>query len=211
VVALVALSLATPPSLGAAPVAGKWGLGVDTGDLLDSSAEGTILRGRSERTAWLVLVALSVSDRDQRDEATYIIPDTLVVRSNASDYYSFAIGPGVRRYFHPNGRATGYFDVTGQVLRARRTSTGEASPQAYKQVNSTWGGEVGLALGFEYFFERWPVSLAAHTRVLSVRYTTSKETSSTTGPFPGPNIDRDYDEFSTSGGVGPRLQIRVYF
>ena len=67
--------------------------------------------------------------------------------------------------------------------------------------------EGGFAIGAEYFFEKWPVSLAAHANLVTARYThrVQKQHSSYSRDE---SVD---DSFSMSEGLGPQLQVRVYF
>jgi hypothetical protein len=208
--AFLAVAAIVPRPLSAAPVAGKIGLGVDTGDLLDSVAEGTLIVGKSERTAWLLLVRASASNTDSNDDVVGYGPDTLFTRDRYYDFYSIEVGPGLRRYVRSSGALTGYVDGTAELVRSRG-KTRESNyygPFAYESTLSSWGGVLGMALGVEYFFDRWPVSIAAHTQLWSVAYTSSKRAS-------GVKLEGDVagtrDDWKVRVGLGPRIQVRAYF
>lgn len=213
IVASIAVVLAMLPTLvpmdaSAAPVAGKWGLGVDTGDLLGSEAEGTILLGRSERTAWLLFVSVGGVRTESDREQVYVIPDTTFTASEDGSGYSVTLGPGLRRYVRQSGRVAAYLDGFTRFGRQRSTYDRTSGTLRQDGERTVWSVGGGFALGVEYFFERWPVSLAAHTNFLNFTYRWDKD--EITEPD-GDLSRRSFEGFDLSGGVGPRLQVRVYF
>ena len=67
--ALLLLALPTLVPVGtswATEIDGKWGLGVAVGNFVSSRAEASLLRGTSDKTAWLFDVAVNGS-KDNRD------------------------------------------------------------------------------------------------------------------------------------------------
>lgn len=213
VVASFALTFALLPNLAptaahAAPVEGKWGLGVDTGDLLDSAAEGTLLLGRSERTAWLLFMSVNAARGESDSEYEYVIPDTVFTSNDEASGYGVTLGPGLRRYVRQSGRVSAYLDGFTRFGRGRNTYERSTGTMRQEGTRTTWTAGGGFALGVEYFFERWPVSLAAHTNFLSFTYRWDEEVQSRES---GDEARRTSEGFDISGGVGPRVQVRVYF
>ncbi|MEK7347254.1 MAG: hypothetical protein AABZ94_00120, partial [Candidatus Eisenbacteria bacterium] len=201
-------SAAAPSTAHAVPIDGKYGLGIDTGDLLSTNAEAALIYGKSEKTAWLLLVNASGSVGDTDISRDLTLPDTLITDSRGRDGFSISIGPGIRKFVRSTEHFSPYFDVTLRAIRSVSTeSSGGSAPYFSGYRRSEWGVEGGLAIGAEYFFEKWPVSLAAHANIITARYLRRIEKYTSTR-------SRDElvdDSFSASEGLGPRLQVRVYF
>jgi len=208
VAALFCLTFAKTPVAGAVPIQGKLGLGVDTGDLISSEAEAALIWGRSESTAWLFLINVrgAVSDADIiRD---YAVPDTTVASGDGYDSFYLSAGPGLRKFVRPSATFAPYFDVTLRGIRSVATDQADGgSTYSTGGRHTVWAVESGLAIGAEYFFEKWPVSLAAHADLVTVQYRHrfTRYTSSSQ------RLQAEENAFSASGGLGPRLQVRVYF
>ncbi|HEU4334380.1 MAG TPA: hypothetical protein VFT32_07795 [Candidatus Eisenbacteria bacterium] len=207
-VAFALLPTLVPTAALAAPVAGKWGLGVDTGELLGSSAEGTILLGRSDRTAWLLFVSVSGARNEVDQEYDFAAPDTFFTARDEVSGYSVTVGPGLRRYVRQSGRVSAYLDGFTRFGRSRNTSDRSSGTLREEIERASWSAGGGFALGVEYFFERWPVSLAAHTSFLNLTYRWNEEEFSRED---GDAAKRSSESLDVSGGVGPRVQVRVYF
>ncbi len=205
---LLAVPAALPRDAAAVPIDGKYGLGIDTGDLLSTNAEAALIYGKSEKTAWLFLVNASGSVGDTDISRDLTLPDTLITDSRGRDGFSISIGPGIRKFVRSTEHFSPYFDVTLRAIRSVSTeSSGGSAPYFSGYRRSEWGVEGGFAIGAEYFFEKWPVSLAAHANIITARYSRRIEKYTSTR-------SRDElvdDSFSASEGLGPRLQVRVYF
>jgi hypothetical protein len=203
--ALTTLALSTSTS-GAVPIDGKYGLGLDTGDLLSTNAEGALLWGKSDRTAWLLLVDVNGSTESTDHLRDLTMPDTLITGSDDFDAFFVSMGPGLRKFVRADEHFSPYFDITLRGIRsvATQSSTNGDSRGAR---SSSWGVEGGLAIGAEYFFTKWPVSLAAHADLLTAGYShrVQKYTAA------GYRDTREQDDYTISGGLGPHLQVRVYF
>ena len=207
-VLLLLTAFAAPPLARAVPIDGKFGLGIDTGDLLSSGPEAALIYGKNEGMAWLFLVTVngSVGSGDLIRDLS--LPDTLIIDSQNRDGFSVSMGPGIRKFIRSKENFSPYFDVTIRGIRGVTTENSTIyTPTPQGRRFTEWAAEAGLAIGAEYFFERWPVSLAAHASLLTTRY--SRRTQTHTGSF-GRESFVD-DSFSVTGGIGPRLQVRVYF
>lgn len=75
----------------AAPIKGKFGLGVDTGELLSSSAEGALILGKSDRRAWLWVITANGSANSGSQLIDYYYPDTLFTRDVDNSGFSFGV------------------------------------------------------------------------------------------------------------------------
>ncbi|MEK7314841.1 MAG: hypothetical protein AAB011_01570 [Candidatus Eisenbacteria bacterium] len=205
---LLTLFAASPQTANAVPIDGKYGLGIDAGDLLSTGAEAALIYGRSEKTAWLLLINASGSFGDTDFSRDYATPDTLIEETRGYDGFSISLGPGVRKFIRSTEHFSPYFDLKLQGIRSVYTEDrSDGSPDSRGYRGSEWGVEGGFAIGAEYFFEKWPVSLAAHANLVTARYShrVQKQYSSYSR---NESVD---DSFSMSEGLGPRLQVRVYF
>lgn len=206
--AALATCAATPNAADAVPIDGKYGLGIDAGDLLSTGAEAALIYGRSEKTAWLLLINASGSFGDTDISRYYATPDTLIEETRGRDGFSISLGPGVRKFIRSTEHFSPYFDLKLQGIRSvymEDRSDGSSDSRGYRSTE--WGVEGGLAIGAEYFFEKWPVSLAAHANLVTARYTHRVQKYSASN-FREESVD---DSFSMSEGLGPQLQVRVYF
>jgi hypothetical protein len=186
----------------ATEVAGKWGIGVGTGDLIGSKPELSLLRGRSASTVWALDV--SVNDYTVNEDVPdfYYPPGGDNERTSAN--VSWVVGPRLRKYWRAEETFSPYWDV---YLRAVGGMLRQSSPGGSESLFRA-GGEGGVALGAEYFFRRWPVSLAAHSTVASLRMEQQRIDTNPLGLAAYRRISRFW-----SGRVelSPQLQVRVYF
>ena len=207
-VAALATCAATPNSADAVPIDGKYGLGIDAGDLLSTGAEAALIYGRSEKTAWLILINASGSFGDTDISRDYATLDTLIVGTRGRDGFSVSLGPGVRKFIRSTEHFSPYFDLKLQGIRSVYTGDrSDGSPDSEGYRRTEWGVEGGFAIGAEYFFEKWPVSLAAHANLVTARYSHRVEKYYSSDS----RIESVDDSFSMSEGLGPQLQVRVYF
>jgi len=205
---VIAALAAAPHSAGAVPIDGKHGFGIEVGDLLSTRAEGALLYGKSDRTAWMLLINVSETAGSTDASLEYVTPDTLFTFSENRDGFSVSMGPGIRKFLRPAEHFSPYFDATLRGIRAVFTdNSSDSSPNSRGGRSSEWGVEGGFAIGAEYFFERWPVSLAAHANLVTARYSRRVQQRTRTGA----REIREEETFTISGGLGPRLQVRVYF
>ena len=190
-------------------IRGKWGLGVSVGELISSRAETSLLRGVSERTAWLADLSISQSMDDLDRTATYVAGpvDTTIYRSYRFDGFTVSVGPRLRRFTNPTGPLSPYFDLYVHFVDSSNHATETGGSASDTQV----GGEAGAGLGVEYFLTRWPVSVAAHSDV--VRYRMFRHTRKSN--YGSPASSQVIEETGTTGYgsllLSPALQIRVYF
>src|SRR5262249_36988999 len=131
---LVSTSRADEQNPGA--IKGKWGIGAGLGN---GATEITLIRGHSERTAWLLNTQFAYQ-RIVRDEAT--APFTNGDQGNTL----LAIGPGIRRFLAPSSVLSPYVDLNASYLYERDIASSVGSVE--QTVN---GAAVGLAGGAEYF------------------------------------------------------------
>jgi len=202
---LLLLVLAACPGLaGATEIEGKWGLGVEVGNLFSSSPETSLIRGRSARTAWVLDMSASAR-RDDRDlEQHDTLPDTTFTRSLTENYYSIDAGPRLRRFLRPESSFSPYWDVFAHAVGY---SNRQSYSDGYSNRSTEIGGRAGVAFGAEYFLSKWPVSVAAHTEfaTFSGRHTSTRASSGAAFSKTSGTV------FSGNVGIRPIVQVRVYF
>ena len=185
---LVVLLLALPGTTQAIDIKGKWGLGVGTGSLIGSGAEASLIRGKTERTAWILDLNVSQYYLDSRVDSTRNL-DRIQRKVNIS------MGPRFRRFTRPQAKLSPYWDV---FLHYNQVSEHDRYLGFYSA-----GGEGGLAGGLEYFTP-WHFTLAAHTKLFSISV---DRTWSKIGP---PTVSHGWGE-KAEFSINPKLQVRVYF
>jgi hypothetical protein len=180
----------------------KWGVGVRTGTFIGSDAEVSLIRGHSERTAWILDLAAghSVQDLDV-DYKGQFLPPSGVMRSESGHYF---VGPRLRSYTHPDGTFSPYWDL---FLHWNDVTQHQRDDPNTRDFFST-GADLGLDLGAEYFTP-WHFSVAAHTGVASVAYSYSHQRDN--AGFGGQSREIKGSTWSASAGVSPVLHVRVYF
>ena len=205
---LLSIALTSLLSVGtsmATEIDGKWGLGVNVGSLLSSSAEASILRGVSSRAAWLLDVSAGLS-KDKRDFTNrYSFPDTTITGIQRGEGMSISVGPRLRMFTRPQSSFSPYWDVFAHFVDRYNLGSSPGRSDISRMV----GGEAGLAIGVEYFSTRWPLSVGAYTNVarLSVSHISEESSdaySASSQSFSGTLIN-------SAIGLSPSLQVRVYF
>jgi hypothetical protein len=198
---VVPLVPATPSD--ATEIAGKWGIGIGTGDLIGSRPEAAIIRGKSARTAWILDLGVGQRSDSEDDRFESELPDTLIIRDRGRNLWSVNAGPRIRRFLRPAELFSPYFDLYGRF--SFFWSASSVSEQDFRERQI--GGEVGVALGAEHFFVKWPISLAAHSRIGYFRYTHGVLKINGVGA----TRESEEDSGEWSIGISPALQVRVYF
>ena len=191
---MVVLIIVTVSPSWAGEIAGKWGIGAG---LFNGSGEVSLIRGHSDRTAWLLVVQVSGSNStDRREYSPPGGPSAPPLDFNRNGFL-IAVGPGLRRYARPESELSPYFDVSVRGLYGRSHQSG--SPTAIQ-----YGAISGLGLGLEYF-TRWHFSIGAHAPVATVSWTRGRFTSG------GGAYTERRDETRANISVQPSLVLRGYF
>jgi hypothetical protein len=183
---------------GAVDIQGKWGIGAE---VFGGGAEFSLIRGRSERSAWLFDLGISQRADDIRFETAPPSPGSTVSADRQS--ISILAGPGYRRFTRPAEEFSPYWDVRvrGSYARSRITST---SGQVDTRTDT--GAEAEFSFGLEYF-TRWRFSVAAHSglaRISWVHMITRRSLTGTEDKVTG-NAE------IASIGLSPVIFVRGYF
>lgn len=197
-VSLLLLSLGAAPAL-AMDIQGKWGLGVGAG--FASYADFGIIHGRSPSSAWLL--NFGFAGTNQNGEAG-VAPDEHYPQNQ--NRISVRGGPGMRKFLLPSAEFTPYLDVFVNANYDRAHNFQAYNGSFNRFDSSTWGVGMGLSIGGEYF-TRWHFSLAAHTTVANVGWSSSSQTSE----YFGGEQKNELSGVSGGLGVNPSLILRVYF
>jgi hypothetical protein len=184
---LVVLLLALAGTSQATDIKGKWGLGLYMGGLINSSGEAYLIRGKTERTAWIFDFSMDQGYSDTRDTSGRM--------TDLFQNFNISMGPRVRRYTRPQSKLSPYFDIY--------FSAGGGRERHYSTIDRGVTFQTGLAGGAEYFTP-WHFSLAAHTGIFSISGTR------------GWHEDLFYQtqrSFHVNSGfsINPFLHVRVYF
>ena len=156
-VAVCAVMVLGAGSAGAVDINGKWGIGAG---VFGGGGEVSLIRGKSERSAWLFDVGVK-----QRDEAydTEVTPPLLPTTSSRS-IVTVEAGPGYRRYVRGTEDFSPYWDLQTHGLYTRvRYDNGSSDKQ------TSAGAEGIFSFGLEYF-TRWHFSVAAHSTVAQISW-----------------------------------------
>lgn len=198
-VLLLILIPCAPRHAFATEIAGKWGLGLSVGELLDSRAEASIVRGRSASTAWILDLSLSGSTSDV--QLQLFAPDRPPITSNGNqDNLAIQLGPRIRKYTRPDRALSPYWDIFAHGNFAW-------SDETLDLTSKSRGAEIGIDFGAEYFFTRWPISAAVHTTLANARYTHQTRDGNA-----GTYIEHaTMNIVSGSVRINPALQVRAYF
>jgi hypothetical protein len=195
--ALLLLSLAVVTSAAqATEIAGKWGFGFAVGDLLDTRAEGSILRGLSPSRA--LVIDLGIQGSTTEFERTDV-PDSTYSRTGRRNSASIVAGPRLRRFTRPSETLSPYWDL---YAHGRFNHSGDDYYDNAFDYDA-WGFDIGLDVGAEYFLTRWPVSAAVHTTFLQGSYLHAQLNR-------GFGTETD-DSFAGAIRIEPMLQLRAYF
>ena len=211
---LLAMILACAGYSSATEIDGKWGLGVRVGDFVSSQAEGSIIRGISRRSAWILDIAILQNETGRDRVAEYFRPDSLapldttITDNFKGEAFAFNAGPRYRRFMLPESSFSPYGDLYAHFVKMSSRSSNRFTGASDTRI----GGTGGFAIGAEFFSTRWPVSLAAHTEVVSVAWAHNKHEDHYSDPF-GARASNSVvgNDLTVQVRLNPVLQIRVYF
>ena len=191
----------------ATEIDGKWGLGINVGSLFSSGAEASIVRGFSNRTAWILDVSAS-QYRDKRDlTANFRNPDTTITGISKFEGINIILGPRLRKFTRPESSFSPYWDTYAHFVDSYSLQSYPDQSYGHRQV----GGEIGFAMGVEYFSTRWPFSVGAHTNVARLTVSRVSDNSSYSSPYAALSQVSSGTAFSSVIAFSPSLQVRVYF
>lgn len=175
---------------GAADIESKWGIGAG---VFKGGAEVSLIRGRSERSAWLLDLSVSGRDDEFRFEPTPVL-------TSGANSIKFLAGPGFRRFTRASEEFSPYWDVRvrGSYGRSRLHS-----PTGTTETRTDAGAEAEFSFGLEYFTRR-RFSIAAHTGLVRISWI---HRATTTGSG---SRDAGDSEFA-SVGLSPAIFLRTYF
>jgi len=139
---LLLLAIAVPAT--AMDIGGKWGIGAS---LFNGAGEASLIRGRSDHSAWLWNVYGSFQESR--------------FGPNYADLLQISSGPGYRVFTRPNRNLSPYVDASLQVT-CERGRQGSLHSLA-------WGGVADAAFGVEWQTP-WAFSMAAHSDMLSIAW-----------------------------------------
>jgi hypothetical protein len=181
-------------SAGAVDIRGKWGIGAS---VFGGGGEVSLIRGRSERSAWLFDVA--ATQRYDTSTPELIPPSPAVTTTRRS--FSILAGPGYRRFARPTEEFSPYWD-----LRARGSYLRFSSTSSIGERHTEVGARAEFSIGLEYF-TRWRFSVAAHSGLAQLGWirTVSRQTVAASEYKVTGN-----SEFA-SFGLSPSLFVRGYF
>lgn len=194
VMCTVVMLVLSASGAGAVEIRDKWGIGAG---LFSGGSELSLIRGHSERTAYVFDVVFGGSARDSRRETAGPTPSEL--ESNSNDW-RITVGPRLRRFTRPSSEFSPYWDVFAS------TNYGRAHFSGGPRNSTTVGASTGLGFGLEYF-TKWHCSIAAHTSVFRVSWTRFR---SRTGADPDVTISED-SVTSAELFIQPLLYLRGYF
>ena len=198
IVVLVAMLLGAP-NAAATDINDKWGIGAS---VFNSSVETTLIRGVSDRTAWVLGLTFRGSNADRTTQVSCPICEIPPEEGNAN-LVQIDAGPALRRFTRPASEFSPYGDLFVSFGYGRsRNGTGGSS-----LTDERVGAGAGLAFGLEYF-TRWHFSLAAHTDVLTAHW--DRSTFRFVGSLGAVN-HTTIDRFVAQASLAPRLVLRAYF
>jgi hypothetical protein len=196
-VAVLMVMLVVASSAGAVDIKGKWGIGAG---IIDRGGEVSLIRGRSERSAWLFDVGISQQDLATRTDITPVPPPS-PSRDN-DNTVSILAGPGYRRFVRPGGDLSPYWDLRLLGIFSRRHSGGAGISDTQTQA----GAEGRFSFGLEYFTP-WHFSVAAHSSLVVVSWTHVSDRG-----FSPASESRGTGHFERASiGLSPAIFLRGYF
>jgi len=189
---LVVLLLVLAGTAGAIDIKGKWGLGVGVGSGTSNLSvfETALIRGKTERTAWILDLSGNQYYQDDRIDSTHQF-------NSMRRAVAISAGPRVRRFTRPQANLSPYWDVS---LHYNFQSDVGQTLGSYSS-----GGEGGIAGGVEYFTP-WHFTLAAHTNIFSL----SINRSWTRVGGVKSVVSHGWEERANLS-ISPQLHLRVYF
>jgi hypothetical protein len=175
----------------AVDIDGKWGIGAG---VFGGGGEVSVIRGRSERSAWLLELQLSGSNDDFRRDAS--IPGVPPSEGNAN-FFAVSGGPGLRHFTRPGAEFSPYYDLG---LRAGY----DRSHQSGRYTRTGVSASALFNFGLEYLTP-WRFSVAAHSSVGVLSWRRSR-----VDYGDGLGDDRGTD-LSASVALRPVIFVRGYF
>jgi hypothetical protein len=137
---------------------------------------------------------------DQKFRLT--ISDTTSVSPSSQSSWNVLVGPRLRHFTRPDAAFSPYWDVIvhGTYSRFKRDDNSEDHLESR-------GALIGIDVGAEYFFSRWPLSAAVHTSLVNGSYAHETNEHRETGY----QIRQTTDSWSAAVRLNPVLQLRAYF
>ena len=178
----------------AVDIAGKWGIGA--GFFSRNESEYSLIRGRSERSAWAIdfYMNAEVEDLDE-------VPQGAPSIAQRRDQVRWIVGPRYRLYARREAGLTPHVDFFAQGVYGRASGGGFTSRSA--------GARAGLGFGLE-FFTPWSFSAGAYSDVLSGEWSSVRYESSTSFPTGLPIVSEGH-RATLRAGLLPGLIVRGYF
>ena len=196
IIAVAVLALLGASSAGAVEIKDKWGIGAG---VFGRGGEISLIRGRSERSAWLFDVAVSLRDDPVRIE--YVPPQPFTATTTNSNSVSILAGPGFRRFTRAGDDFSPYWDIHMRGRFDRQHRGGASS-----NTRTVAGAEGEFAFGLEYF-TRWHFSVAAHSSLLTLSWAHLNDRQFA----PGFEYHSAGHSTGVSIGLSPVIYLRGYF
>jgi hypothetical protein len=165
---MVAMMTLVASGASALDINDKWGIGAA---VFNGGGEVSLIRGKSERSAWLLDVTLVGTDTHLNLEPPQPIP---AEDRNANSFLVTA-GPGYRRFTRPTEDFSPYWDVALRGSYGRDHQGGGGGTRETKSA----GVATDFSLGLEYF-TKWHFSVAAHTSLIRFAGPTRRPNSTAT-------------------------------
>jgi hypothetical protein len=188
----VALMTLVASEASALDINDKWGIGAA---VFDGNGEVSLIRGKSDRSAWLFDVTIFGGENQRRFESPTPVPPEEV----NSNHLQISAGPGCRRFTRPTEEFSPYWDVRVRGLFGRDHRGGSGSAD---DVSKTAGVAADFSFGLEYF-TRWHFSVAAHSALVKLSWARQTEEN--------PAIKVTSDGTTASFGLSPVIYVRGYF
>ena len=181
------LSVCFATTASAIEIKGKWGIGAN---LFDSGPiQASLIRGHSERTAWVMDLALDQYENTGQGGGVF----------NRTD---LGAGPRLRRYVRASEDFSPYWDVWVHGIYS-----------AYHNSDTRlWGAGVGggVDFGLEYF-THWHCSAAIHSSVISGTWVEQHIHGRDYSSFPYRVANTVTHTQTSTLGLRPALVVRAYF
>lgn len=143
---------------GAEDIKGKWGVGAG---VFGGGGEVSLIRGKSDRSAWLFDVSMANLSSTEASE-----PGSTSTIDRNNDNVNMNVGPGYRRYVRATEGLSPYWDLAAHFLYVRQHSHNGTD----SSVNKRAGGDAVLSFGLEYFTP-WHFSIAADSDIVGFSWT----------------------------------------
>jgi hypothetical protein len=194
--ALLVAASVIASAAGAVDIRDRWGIGAG---VFGGGGEVSLIRGRSERSAWLFDVA--VKQRSEAFETVLTPPQPASASPRNNDVISILAGPGYRRFTRPAEEFSPYWDVHARGTYAHSHYGGPGS-----QTQTGAGVEAELSFGLEYF-TRWHFSVAAHSSLVRLSWAHLNQRLS----LAGVETRTTGHSEDASIGLSPAIYVRGYF